>query len=338
MRTGAEVVDGDLRAASGSAGVRTAGDDAASCDRAETGRPRRRRLVGRRRVAARGGPPAGAPGEGPDPELRGRDGEPPARHILASERVYLVPRADGRLIVGATVEELGFDTAVTAGGVHELLREAYRLLPDIAELELVEADRRPPPRHPGQPAAVGPGAIDGLVLATGHFRNGILLAPLAARAVADLLLDDRRSSFAAHTPAKDERRRRWRDEDRAQRRAARAAGRRHARRCGRAPRAPGEGGRGVAVALDGEVVPRGEWERTPLREGQAVEVLAAIQGGAEDGLGARRPRVGLAADRRHRRLPLAGADGGGAAAPPGPRSSPSPCAGSTPRPRARSST
>ena len=77
----------------------------------------------------------------------------PCGRIVASERVYLVPRPDGRLIVGATVEERGFDTAVTAGGVHELLREAYRLLPDVAEMELVEAMAGAAPRDAGQPAA-----------------------------------------------------------------------------------------------------------------------------------------------------------------------------------------
>ena len=120
-------------------------------------------------------------------ELRRRDDEPPARHILASERVYLVPRPDGRLIVGATVEEMGFDTAVTAGGVHELLREAYRLLPDVAEMELLDAVAGLRPGTPDNLPIVGPGAIEGLVLATGHYRNGILLAPLAAQTVADHL-------------------------------------------------------------------------------------------------------------------------------------------------------
>jgi glycine oxidase len=139
-------------------------------------------------------------------ELRRRDGEPPTRHILASERVYLVPRADGRLIVGATVEEMGFDTAVTAGGVHELLREAYRLLPDVAEMELVDAIAGLRPGTPTNLPLVGPGAIDGLVLATGHFRNGVLLAPLAAQTVADLLTRDRRSSFSRNRCEKDERR------------------------------------------------------------------------------------------------------------------------------------
>jgi glycine oxidase len=128
-------------------------------------------------------------------ELRRRDGEPAARHILASERVYLVPRSDGRLIVGATVEEMGFDTAVTAGGVHELLREAYRLLPDVAEMEMVDAIAGLRPGTPNNLPLVGPGAIEGLVLATGHFRNGILLAPLAAQAVAELVSGERSSPF-----------------------------------------------------------------------------------------------------------------------------------------------
>jgi glycine oxidase len=140
-------------------------------------------------------------------ELRGRGEEPPARHILASERVYLVPRADGRLVVGATVEEMGFDTAVTAGGVHELLREAYRLLPEVAEMELVDVTAGLRPGTPNNLPIVGPGAIEGLVLATGHFRNGILLAPLAAEAVADLLCGNRRSSFVASRATKDERQR-----------------------------------------------------------------------------------------------------------------------------------
>jgi glycine oxidase len=120
-------------------------------------------------------------------ELRARDGAAPCRRILASERVYLVPREDGRLIAGATVEEQGFDTAVTAGGVHELLREAYRLLPDVAEMELVDAAAGLRPGTPDNLPLVGPGALEGLVLACGHYRNGILLAPLTAERVAGLL-------------------------------------------------------------------------------------------------------------------------------------------------------
>ncbi|MDX6586481.1 MAG: glycine oxidase [Solirubrobacterales bacterium] len=119
--------------------------------------------------------------------LRGAPAEPVTGRIVVSERVYLVPRADGRLIAGATVEEMGFDTRVTAGGVHELLREAYRALPDIAELELERVVAGLRPGTPDNAPIVGWGSIDGLLLATGHFRNGILLAPLTAEAVAALL-------------------------------------------------------------------------------------------------------------------------------------------------------
>jgi glycine oxidase len=118
-------------------------------------------------------------------ELRSADGRPPCERIVASERVYLVPRPDGRLIVGATTAERGFDATVTAGGVHELLREAYRLLPDVAEMELVEAMAGLRPGTPDNLPLIGPGALDGLILACGHYRNGILLAPLTGAAVAD---------------------------------------------------------------------------------------------------------------------------------------------------------
>ena len=120
-------------------------------------------------------------------ELRSPDGVAPCERIVASERVYLVPRPDGRLIVGATIEERGFDSAVTAGGVHELLREAYRLLPDVAEMELVESMAGLRPGTPDNLPLIGPGALEGLVLACGHYRNGILLAPLTGDAVAELL-------------------------------------------------------------------------------------------------------------------------------------------------------
>jgi glycine oxidase len=119
--------------------------------------------------------------------LGGSSASPPCERIVVTERVYLVPRPDGRLVVGATVEEQGFDTRVTAGGVHELLREAYRALPEVAELELVEATAGLRPTTPDNLPLIGPGAIEGLILATGHFRNGILLAPLTADRVAGLL-------------------------------------------------------------------------------------------------------------------------------------------------------
>ncbi len=120
-------------------------------------------------------------------ELGSPDGRAVCERILASERVYLVPRSDGRLIAGATVGERGFDESVSAGGVHELLREAYRLLPDVAELDFLGAAAGLRPGTPDNLPIVGHGAINGLVLATGHFRNGVLLAPLTGEAVARLI-------------------------------------------------------------------------------------------------------------------------------------------------------
>jgi glycine oxidase len=122
--------------------------------------------------------------------LRGASEEPVCEGIVAGERVYVVPREDGRLIVGATVEEAGFDTTVTAGGVHELLREAYRLLPEIAELELAETAAGLRPATPDNAPLIG-AAAEGLIVATGHFRNGVLQAPVTADSVLALLRDGR---------------------------------------------------------------------------------------------------------------------------------------------------
>jgi glycine oxidase len=141
-------------------------------------------------------------------ELRGAPEDPVCNRILASERVYLVPRTDGRLILGATVEELGFDTSVTAGGIHELLREAYRLLPDVAEMEFVAATAGLRPGTPDNLPVIGPTSTPGLIMATGHYRNGILLAPVTAQAVADMVKsgagpdDEAEGPISAASPAR----------------------------------------------------------------------------------------------------------------------------------------
>ncbi len=193
VRTGAEVVaglwDGDRLA-----GVRTAPSPAAGRDGSPAAAEEFHAAAvvlaagawsGRAEWLPEYARPPVRPVKGQIVELRTRDGgAPPAGRILASERVYLVPRPDGRLVVGATTEEQGFDTAVTAGGVHELLREAYRLLPDVAEMELAGAMAGLRPGTPDNLPLVGPGAIPGLILATGHYRNGILLAPLTADTIA----------------------------------------------------------------------------------------------------------------------------------------------------------
>jgi glycine oxidase len=146
-------------------------------------------------LPARARPPI-RPVKGQILTLAGPASRPVCARIVAGERFYAVPRADGRLVIGATVEELGFDTRVTAGGVHELLREAYRALPEIAELELVEAVAGLRPATPDNLPLIGRGAIEGLLLATGHFRNGILLAPLTADRIASILAGDRAEAAA----------------------------------------------------------------------------------------------------------------------------------------------
>jgi glycine oxidase len=96
---------------------------------------------------------------------------------------YLVPRGDGRYVLGATQEERGFDTTVTAGGVLDLLRNAFELLPSITELVIDEVAAGLRPATPDNAPAIGPGAIPGLHWATGHFRHGILLTPITAQIV-----------------------------------------------------------------------------------------------------------------------------------------------------------
>lgn len=111
----------------------------------------------------------------------------PASRLIRTPSCYLVSRGDGRVTLGATVEERGFDGAVTAGGLHELLEAAREVLPDVDELELVEARAGLRPGTPDNLPVIGAGATDGLIWATGHHRNGVLLAPLTGAAVAGLL-------------------------------------------------------------------------------------------------------------------------------------------------------
>jgi glycine oxidase len=103
---------------------------------------------------------------------------------------YLVPRGDGRYVLGATMEERGFEPGATAGGVYEMLRDAHELVPGVSELAIEELGVGYRPGTPDNTPAIGRGALDGLTWATGHHRNGILLAPLTAELVVASLLDD----------------------------------------------------------------------------------------------------------------------------------------------------
>jgi glycine oxidase len=104
------------------------------------------------------------------------------RGLIRGSEVYLVPRADGEIVVGATVEDQGFDVSVTAGGAYELLRNAYELLPVSSECVLAEASAGSRPGSPDNGPLVG-WLEPGLLAATGHYRNGILLSALTAEAV-----------------------------------------------------------------------------------------------------------------------------------------------------------
>ena len=96
---------------------------------------------------------------------------------------YLVPRGDGRYVLGATVEERGFEPEATAGGIYELLRDAHDLVPGVSELRIEEIGVGYRPGTPDNLPLIGAGALEGLTWATGHHRNGILLAPLTAELV-----------------------------------------------------------------------------------------------------------------------------------------------------------
>ena len=139
--------------------------------------------------------------------LRLRDPEGPGllkrslRMDTGQRSGYLVPRGDGRYVLGATVEERGFDTSITAGALHDLVHDAAELLPGVLELEVEEAIAGLRPGTPDNAPVIGAAAVDGLVWATGHYRNGILLTPLTAHAVvAALVAEEPPEDIAAADP------------------------------------------------------------------------------------------------------------------------------------------
>ena len=179
-----------------------------------------------------------------------------------------MPRGDGRYVLGATIEERGFDTTVTAGAMFELLRDAIELVPGLSELVIDELSAGMRPGTPDNAPVLGPGAVAGLHWATGHYRHGILLAPITAEMRSRPRLPARRRPSSR----------------RGLRRVRRCgvgsvtvlvtstasereldAGAHGGRVVGAAGRRPE--GRGVAVAVDGEVVPRGAWRDRARRRG-----------------------------------------------------------------------
>ncbi|HEX3692899.1 MAG TPA: glycine oxidase ThiO [Solirubrobacteraceae bacterium] len=136
-----------------------------------------------------GGLPEGAgvpvrPVKGQILRLRDPSGPGLLEGVVRFQGGYLVPRGDGHYVLGATVEERGFEPNATAGGVYGLLRDAHELVPGIEELQIEELGVGYRPGTPDNVPIVGRGRLAGLLWATGHHRNGILLAPLTAELVA----------------------------------------------------------------------------------------------------------------------------------------------------------
>ncbi len=117
--------------------------------------------------------------------------------VIRTADGYIVPRGDGRYVIGATMEERGFDTTVTAGAAFEVLREAVELVPGVSELVIDEFSAGLRPGTTDNAPAIGPSDVAGLHWATGHYRNGILLAPITAELVTGALLGEERSELAA---------------------------------------------------------------------------------------------------------------------------------------------
>jgi glycine oxidase len=109
------------------------------------------------------------------------------RGSVKGSPVYVVPRADGEYVVGASSEEVGFDDRPRAGAVYDLLRDAQSLLPELGEAALAEVCTGFRPGSPDNAPLLGPSGVDGVLLATGHFRNGILLTPVTADGIAELI-------------------------------------------------------------------------------------------------------------------------------------------------------
>src|SRR5712664_1266948 len=109
--------------------------------------------------------------------------------VLWSEKIYLVPRNDGRILVGATVEYAGFDKGTTAGGIEKILSAAIELAPGLANARIEETWAGLRPDSPDHLPILGPTDIEGLLMATGHFRSGILLTPITARLVREWITE-----------------------------------------------------------------------------------------------------------------------------------------------------
>ena len=120
----------------------------------------------------------------------------PIRHVLRSESGYLVPRGTETpqtVVVGSTIENAGYEKRVTSGGIEKILAAANELVPELAKAEIIETWCGLRPGSPDQLPILGPVDVDGLVFATGHYRNGILLAPVTAKLIGEWIAERRTS-------------------------------------------------------------------------------------------------------------------------------------------------
>jgi glycine oxidase len=128
----------------------------------------------------------------------------PIRHVLRSERGYLVPRgvlSPQTVVVGSTIENAGYEKRVTSGGLERILSVANELAPELAEAEIIETWCGLRPGSPDQLPILGPVDVDGLVFATGHYRNGILLSPVTAKLIGEWIAERKTSlDWAAFSP------------------------------------------------------------------------------------------------------------------------------------------
>jgi len=122
------------------------------------------------------------------------------RGSVKGNAVYIVPRADGEIVVGASSEEAGFDDRPRTGPVYELLRDAATLVPALTETTFVEVDTGLRPATPDNAPILGPTRLPGLVMATGHYRNGVLLTPVTADEIAALVAGDSNAGPDADGP------------------------------------------------------------------------------------------------------------------------------------------
>ena len=113
------------------------------------------------------------------------------RHVIWTEQIHLAPKSDGRLIVGSTMEDAGFNSAITAGGMLALLEGVHRALPSSEEMEIEAIWSGFRPTTDDDAPILGATGVPGLLIATGHHRNGILLTPLTAAAVSAYVLTGR---------------------------------------------------------------------------------------------------------------------------------------------------